>query len=113
MDSEHADTPAWQPTVAIVISGVTAIAGAIALIMAGSYLAGLRQGGLEQLGEFVLLMAALGAAFIATIVGILAAGIGLARATHRGVNTPSLKVTLVVNLGEFVLVFALPAIMGR
>ena len=113
MDSEHTDTPAWEPTASIVISGVTAIAGATGLYMAGSFLAGPQHGGMEHPGGFVLMMAAMAATLVVTIVGIMTAGIGLARSKNRGVNAPALNVTFAVNLAEFVLVFALPAIMGR
>lgn len=103
----------WEPTAAIIVSGVTAIAGAIGLVVAGWMLTGPRQAGLERLGEFVVTMAAMGATLGATVIGMMAAGIGLKRARDRGVRTPPLTVTLVVNLGEFWLVFLLPAIMGR
>lgn len=68
---------------------------------------------MERLGDFVLSMAAMGGALVATVIGMIAAGVGLHRSRHWGVRTPALKVTFAANLAEFWLVFLLPAIMGR
>ena len=110
---QHQEAAAWEPTVAIVISSVAALAGLIGLVIAGWQLNGPRQPGLEHIGGFLLLMAAMGATLTANVVGMIAAGIGLARAKNRAVPAPALKVTFVVNLLEFWLVFLLPAIFGR
>ena len=58
-------------------------------------------------------MAGMGATLAATVVGMIAAGIGLKRAKNRNVPAPALRVTFVVNLLEVWLVFLLPAIFGR
>jgi hypothetical protein len=113
MTTDQNDAAAWEPTVSIVISGVTAVAGIFGLIVAGSMLTGPRDRGMDGLGEFVLMMAAMGGTLVANVVGMITAGVGLARAKNRGVRTPPLNVTFVANLVEFFLVFALPTIMGR
>ena len=110
---QHQEAAAWEPTVAIVISSVAALAGLIGLVIAGWQLSRPRQRGLEHIGEFLLLMAAMAATLAATLVGMIAAGIGLKRAKNRDVSAPALKVTFVANLLEFWLVFLLPGIFGR
>ena len=112
-EQQQPDAAAWEPTVSIVISGVTAVAGILGLVIAAWVMTGPRDGGMERLGEFILLMAAMGGTLAATAVGMIAAGVGLIRSNNRGVRTPSLKVTFVANLAEFALVFLLPSIMGR
>jgi hypothetical protein len=97
----------------IVISGVTALTGALGLVLAAWLMTGPRDGGMERLGEFVLLMAAMGGTLAATAVGMIAAGAGLTRSKNRGVRTPQLTPTFAANLAEFALVFLLPSIMGR
>jgi hypothetical protein len=113
MNENQSDPAAWEPTAAIVISSVAALAGAIGLVLAGSLLNGPPDGGMERLGEFVLLMAAMGGTLAVTAIGMITAGIGLSRAKNRGVRAPQLHVSLLANLAEFCLVFALPVIMGR
>lgn len=113
MTDDQNNAAAWEPTVSIVISGVTAVAGILGLIVAGSMMTGPRDRGLEGLGEFVLMMATMGGTLFMNVIGMITAGIGLTRAKNRGIRTPQLKVTFVANLVEFFLVFALPAIMGR
>ena len=113
MNTDQHDPSEWEPTASLVISGVAAIAGAIGLVIAGWSLSGPRQGGLEHLGEFVLMVAAMGGTLAASAVGMIASGIGLKRSKDRGVRTPALNVTFAVALVEFWLVFLLPAIMGR
>jgi hypothetical protein len=113
MKAGQPDPPMWEPTAGIVISGVAALAGAIGLLLAASLLNGPRQGGMERLGEFVLLMGTMGGTLVVTGVGMLAAGIGSIRSNRRGIRTPSLLVTFIANLAEFCLVFLLPMIMGR
>jgi hypothetical protein len=103
----------WEPTVSIVISGVAALAGAVGLVGAASLLDDPRDAGMERLGDFVMLMAAMGGVLAATVVGMIAAGIGLARSHRRGIRTPPLRVTFIANLAEFCLLFLLPVIMGR
>ena len=99
--------------IVIVISGVTALTGALGLVLAGWLMTGPRDGGIERLGEFVLLMAAMGGTLAATAGGMIAAGVGLTRSKNRGVRTPQLTLTFAANLAEFALVFLLPSIMGR
>jgi hypothetical protein len=113
MTTDQDDAAAWEPTAAIVISGVTAVAGLLGLIVAGSMLTGPRDRGMEGLGDFVVTMAVMGCTLVVNVIGMITAGIGLSRAKNRGVRTPALNVTFVGNLVEFFLVFALPTIMGR
>lgn len=113
MNTKQADAPEWEPTASIVLSGVTAVAGLFLLIGAGWLLTGPQQGGMEHLGEFVLLMAAMGGALVTTLVGMITAGVGLVRSNTRGVRAAQLYVTFTANLAECVLVFLLPAMMGR
>jgi hypothetical protein len=111
--TDRDDAAAWEPTASIVISGVTAVAGVFGLIVAGSMMTGPRDRGMEGLGEFVLMMAAMGGTLAVNVIGMITAGIGWTRAKNRGVRTPPLNVTFVANLVEFALVFALPVVMGR
>ena len=113
MNSDGTNAPAWEPTASLVISGVAALASAVGLVVAGWSMSGPRQGGLEHLGEFVLMMLAMGGTLAASATGMIAAGIGLKRSKDRGVRTPALIWTFVVNFAEFWLVFLLPGIMGR
>ena len=106
------EAAAWEPAVAIVISSVAALAGLIGLVIAGWQLNGPRQPGLEHIGGFLLLMAAMGATLAATVVGMIAAGIGLKRAKNRDVPAPALRITFVINLLEFWLLFLLPPSSG-
>jgi hypothetical protein len=112
-DEHQSDPSAWEPTASIVISGVTATAGAIGLAVAAWSMTGPRDGGLERLGEFVLMLAGMGGTLAAAAVGMIAAGVGLIRSKNRLVRTPPLKWTFAANLIEFALVFLLPSIMGR
>lgn len=89
MNSDETNVPAWEPTVSLVISGVTALAGAAGLVAGGWSMTGPRQGGLENLGGFVLMMLAMGGTLAASVTGMIAASIGLKRSKNRGVRTPS------------------------
>lgn len=113
MNNDQPEPSAWEPTASLVISGVSAVAGAVGLVVAGSLMDGPRQGGLEHLGAFVLMMLAMGGTLVAAAVGMIAAGIGLKRSKDRGVRTPALTYTFAANLAEFWLVFLLPMITGR
>ena len=83
------------------ISSVAALAGAIGLVLAGSLMNGPRDGGMERLGEFVLLMAAMGGTLAVTVFGMISAGVGMVRSKNRGVRAPQLNLTFLANLAEF------------
>jgi hypothetical protein len=109
MGIDDNDASTWEPTASIVISGVAALlAGTLAIVVARWAMTAPRQGGMEHLGDFVLTLAAWAGMLAASVVGMIAAGIGLHRSRIRGVRTPALRVTFAANLGEFFLVFLLP-----
>ena len=57
--------------------------------------------GIEDLGNALFGFAALGAVLLSSVVGMVAAGIGLRAARHRQVRIPALNVALVLNLIAF------------
>jgi hypothetical protein len=105
------DSAAWEPTAAIVISCVAAIAAVIGIVLAVLMLSGDNQRGLEGIGGFIVALFGLGLTLVSSAVGMIASGIGLKRARNRQVRAPALNVAFVVNLIVFWSTFIIPWLM--